>query len=36
MASDRPTTKIIAGKYKGKILELPSLHVTRSSKARLK
>ena len=36
MASDRPTTKIIAGKYKGKILELPSLDVTRSSKARLK
>ena len=36
MANDRPTTKIIAGKYKGKILELPSLDVTRSSKARLK
>ena len=36
MASDRPTTKIIAGKYKGKILELPSLDVTRSSKAVLK
>ena len=30
------TTKIIAGKYKGKSLELPSLDVTRSSKARLK
>jgi len=30
------TTKIIAGKYKGKQLELPSLDVTRSSKARLK
>ncbi len=30
------TTKIIAGKYKGKQLELPSLEVTRSSKARLK
>lgn len=30
------TTKIIAGKYKGKNLELPSLDVTRSSKARLK
>ena len=36
MKSERPTTKIIAGKYKGKILELPSLDVTRSSKARLK
>lgn len=32
----KPTTKIIAGKYKGKVLELPSLEVTRSSKARLK
>ncbi len=32
----KPTTKIIAGKYKGKTLELPSLEVTRSSKARLK
>lgn len=30
------TTKIIAGKYRGKKLELPSLDVTRSSKARLK
>lgn len=30
------TSKIIAGKYKGKILELPSLEVTRSSKAILK
>ncbi|NQY92936.1 MAG: 16S rRNA (guanine(966)-N(2))-methyltransferase RsmD [Campylobacteraceae bacterium] len=30
------TTKIIAGKYKGKQLELPSLDVTRSSKSRLK
>lgn len=30
------TTQIIAGKYKGKKLELPSLDVTRSSKARLK
>lgn len=29
-------TQIIAGKYKGKKLELPSLDVTRSSKARLK
>ena len=36
MKTDKPTTKIIAGKYKGKILELPSLDVTRSSKARLK
>ncbi|MFV0562765.1 16S rRNA (guanine(966)-N(2))-methyltransferase RsmD [Malaciobacter mytili] len=30
------TTQIIAGKYKGKKIELPSLEVTRSSKARLK
>jgi len=30
------TSKIIAGKYKGKILELPSLDVTRSSKSILK
>ncbi|RXK01185.1 16S rRNA (guanine(966)-N(2))-methyltransferase RsmD [Arcobacter sp. CECT 8986] len=30
------TTHIIAGKYKGKKLELPSLDVTRSSKSRLK
>lgn len=36
MKNDKPTTKIIAGKYKGKTLELPSLEVTRSSKARLK
>ena len=36
MANDRPTTKIIAGKYIGKILDLPSLDVTRSSKAMLK
>uniref|UniRef100_UPI0040487FB3 16S rRNA (guanine(966)-N(2))-methyltransferase RsmD n=1 Tax=Aliarcobacter sp. TaxID=2321116 RepID=UPI0040487FB3 len=36
MKTDKPTTKIIAGKYKGKILDLPSLDVTRSSKARLK
>lgn len=36
MKHNKPTTKIIAGKYKGKILELPSLDVTRSSKARLK
>ena len=36
MKTDKPTTKIIAGKYKRKILELPSLDVTRSSKARLK
>ena len=32
----KPTTKIIAGKFKGKLLELPSLDVTRSSKSRLK
>lgn len=36
MKNSKPTTKIIAGKFKGKILELPSLDVTRSSKARLK
>ncbi len=36
MKNSKPSTKIIAGKYKGKILELPSLDVTRSSKARLK
>lgn len=30
------TTQIIAGKYKGKKIELPSLDVTRSSKSRLK
>ncbi len=36
MSNNKPTTKIIAGKYKGKVLELPSLDVTRSSKARLK
>ncbi|QKJ23683.1 16S rRNA (guanine(966)-N(2))-methyltransferase RsmD [Poseidonibacter lekithochrous] len=36
MKNDKPTTKIIAGKYKGKTLELPSLEVTRSSKSRLK
>lgn len=32
----KPTTKIIAGTYKGKVLSLPSLDVTRSSKAVLK
>lgn len=32
----KPTTKIIAGAYKGKVLSLPSLDVTRSSKAVLK
>lgn len=32
----KPTTKIIAGAYKGKVLSLPSLNVTRSSKAVLK
>ncbi len=36
MKNDKPTTKIIAGAYKGKVLELPSLDVTRSSKAMLK
>jgi len=36
MKSNKPTTKIIAGKYKGKVLELPSLDITRSSKAVLK
>lgn len=36
MKTNKPTTRIIAGKYKGKTLELPSLEVTRSSKARLK
>jgi len=36
MKITKPTTKIIAGKYKGKTLELPSLDITRSSKARLK
>ncbi len=36
MKVHKPTTKIIAGKYKGKTLDLPSLDVTRSSKARLK
>lgn len=36
MKSTKPTTKIIAGIYKGKVLELPSLDVTRSSKAVLK
>ena len=32
----KTTTKIIAGAYKGKVLSLPSLDVTRSSKAVLK
>ncbi len=32
----KPTTKIIAGTYKGRVLSLPSLDVTRSSKAVLK
>ncbi|RXJ87383.1 16S rRNA (guanine(966)-N(2))-methyltransferase RsmD [Arcobacter sp. CECT 8985] len=36
MKSNVLTTNIIAGKYKGKKIELPSLEVTRSSKARLK
>lgn len=34
--SNKLTTKIIAGKYKGKSIELPSLETTRSSKAILK
>ncbi|RXJ94744.1 16S rRNA (guanine(966)-N(2))-methyltransferase RsmD [Arcobacter sp. AHV-9/2010] len=36
MKEAKPTTKIIAGAYKGKVLDLPSLDVTRSSKAVLK
>jgi len=36
MKHNGPTTKIIAGKYKGRVLDLPSLEVTRSSKSRLK
>ncbi len=36
MKEAKPTTKIIAGAYKGKILDLPSLDVTRSSKSVLK
>lgn len=36
MKNTNPTTKIIAGKYRGKVLDLPSLDVTRSSKSRLK
>lgn len=36
MKEIKPTTKIIAGAYKGKVLELPSLDVTRSSKSVLK
>ena len=36
MKETKPTTKIIAGAYKGKVLELPSLDVTRSSKSVLK
>ncbi|EFU69610.1 16S rRNA (guanine(966)-N(2))-methyltransferase RsmD [Aliarcobacter butzleri] len=36
MGNNKPTTKIIAGVYKGKVLELPSLDVTRSSKSALK
>ncbi len=34
--TNKPTTKIIAGKYKGKVLALPSLDTTRSSKSILK
>ena len=33
MKTDKPTTKNNNGKYKGKVLELPSLEVTRSSKS---
>ena len=36
MGNNKPTTKIIADVYKGKVLELPSLDVTRSSKSALK
>jgi 16S rRNA (guanine(966)-N(2))-methyltransferase RsmD len=36
MNNTKLTTKIIAGKYRGKLLELPSLGITRSSKSRLK
>ncbi len=36
MKNQKFTTQIIAGKYRGKKLELPSLDVTRSSKSRLK
>ncbi|RLA82556.1 MAG: 16S rRNA (guanine(966)-N(2))-methyltransferase RsmD [Epsilonproteobacteria bacterium] len=33
---NKPTTKIVGGKYKGKVLALPSLDITRSSKSILK
>jgi 16S rRNA (guanine(966)-N(2))-methyltransferase RsmD len=33
---NKPETKIVSGKYKGRVLELPSLEVTRSSKSILK
>ncbi len=36
MKKQKLTTKIIGGKYKGKLLELPSLDTTRSSKSILK
>jgi len=36
MKKTKITSKIIAGKYKNKVLELPSLEVTRSSKSILK
>ena len=36
MKNEKLYTQIIAGKYRGKKLELPSLDVTRSSKSRLK
>lgn len=36
MKNNKPSTKIIAGEYKGRVLLLPSLDITRSSKAVLK
>jgi len=36
MKQNKITTKIIAGKYKNKVLKLPSLEVTRSTKSILK
>jgi 16S rRNA (guanine966-N2)-methyltransferase len=36
MRQKKLTTNIIAGKYKGKLIELPSLEVTRSSKSILR
>ena len=34
--NNKPTTKIIGGKYKGRVLALPNLETTRSSKSILK